>query len=91
MLGYDAAYVLMQGYLNAYTHSSPPTRENIQSAIQGFDICHPLQGVSGLIAFGPVNNPINKAIVLLKVDNTGKTIFLSLAQGHLQASQLQRC
>lgn len=89
MLGYDAVTVLIQGYLA--THLNQPTEEDIQHAMQGFNICNPLQGVSGQIAFGPDNNPINKAIVLLKVDNSGHTIFLSLAQGQLRSSPSQEC
>jgi len=92
MLTYDAATVLIQGYLTAYRDKkSSPAKQDVQQAIQGFDICHPLQGVSGMIAFAPDNNPINKAIVLLRVDSNGFTIFDSLAQGQLQASQLQGC
>ncbi len=66
-------------------------REDIQHAIRSFGICHPLQGVGGQIAFGPDNNPVNKAIVLLQVDNDDHTIFHSLAQGQLQVSQAPGC
>jgi hypothetical protein len=34
---------------------------------------------------------LNKAIVLLQVDNEGHTIFHSLLQGQLQAPQPQGC
>lgn len=98
MLSYDAATVLIGGYLAAYANTYPrqPSEANIQQAIQNFNSCNPLQGVSGQIAFGPDNNPLNKAIVLLQVANgtaykSGNTIFLSLAQGQLQASKSQEC
>lgn len=94
ILTYDAATVLIQGYL----HSSQPTQDGIRNTIQHFTICNPLQGVSGPIAFGPDNNVLNKPFVLLEVgsgssNQTGYTIFHSVApQGRqLMATGSQGC
>lgn len=93
IMAYDSALVLMKGYMTSYqaTKKLHPTMDDIQQAIQGFNRCHPLQGVSGEIAFAPDNNPLNKAIVLIQVDSQGHTIFLSVPANALRASSAQEC
>ncbi|HEY1348476.1 MAG TPA: ABC transporter substrate-binding protein [Ktedonobacteraceae bacterium] len=90
ILTYDAARLLFQAALNAGTSSGP----DIQKALAGFDQSQPFQGVSGAIAFAPDENPIQKAILVLRVDAKGTVLFSSqyISQGHLLACKpQQRC
>ncbi len=89
MLTYDAIYTLVKSY--QATGKVQPAAQDIQHALQSFNICNPLQGVSGEIAFGPDGNPINKAIVLLTVNSKGLTGFEDIVRGNLQAPTSTGC
>ena len=47
------------------------TSENLNLELQNLNGANAIQGVSGQIAFGTDGDPINKAIVLLYVDDKG--------------------
>jgi hypothetical protein len=74
---------------NAGTSNGP----DIQKALAGFDQCHPVQGVSGALAFAPDGNPIQKVIVVLTVTKDGIVQFPSqgIQQGQLFANTQQQC
>ena len=76
---YDAARVLLLAYGAVYQqiNNDIPSMDTIQQALLGNYDCTEFQGISGRIAFGRDGNPINKAVVLLSVDASGKTHILS--------------
>jgi ABC-type branched-subunit amino acid transport system substrate-binding protein len=69
MLSYDATVVMIRATQNALvggkTSLTPTQLRQALAAISG------LQGVTGQITFGPDGNPVNKAVVILYVDNDG--------------------
>lgn len=66
ILAYDAATALAKAYSNASAKQSKVTFDSMQSALKSLSF----QGVSGYITFGPGGDPVNKALVILQVDNT---------------------
>ena len=72
MLSYDATVTLLSGCNIALSSGKQSiTSEDLQQALQKLNGANAIQGVSGQIALGPDGNPINKAIVLLYVDDKG--------------------
>ena len=76
---YDAARVLLLAYkaVNDQISSDIPNMYTIQQSLLGNYGCTEFQGISGRIAFGRDGNPINKAVVILSADASGKTHILS--------------
>jgi|GEM_PF-367030 serine/threonine protein kinase/ABC-type branched-subunit amino acid transport system substrate-binding protein len=65
-LSYDATLAMLQAVNNAYTAGNTTlTPSALLQGLQQINTSHPLQGVSGQIAFGSDGNPINKAVVIL--------------------------
>jgi ABC-type branched-subunit amino acid transport system substrate-binding protein len=94
ILSFDTAYTLINGYVKSKGQS--PTRETVAQTLRGFNVCHPLQGVSGQIAFGPDGDAIGKPILLMDVDNPPlgqepATSFLSIMQGQLISNSSALC
>ena len=52
--------------------------DGLQKALQQITGNNALQGVSGQISFGPDNDPTNKAIVVLSVDQNGFIHLISV-------------
>ncbi len=71
MLAYDAALALLTGAKNGLNGGKTLKPEALQQGLQKIQGANALQGVSGQIAFGPDGNPVDKPIVILKVDNQG--------------------
>jgi serine/threonine protein kinase/ABC-type branched-subunit amino acid transport system substrate-binding protein len=68
-LSYDATLALLTAYNNVAKSGATVTPQAMQSGLQQINSTHPLQGVSGQIAFDNNGNPINKAIVILYFDS----------------------
>lgn len=72
MLSYDATLVMLTATKNALgsgkTSLAPTDLRQALAAITG---THGVQGITGQIAFDAGGNPVNKAIVILSVDNNG--------------------
>lgn len=69
-LSYDATLALLTGYSNAATSASGTvTPQMVQRGLTQINASHPLQGVSGRIAFDSSGDPVNKAIVILYFDS----------------------
>lgn len=65
-LSYDATLALLQACNNAYSAGTTTlTPAAVQKGLMQINASHPLQGVSGQIAFGSDGNPVNKAVVIL--------------------------
>ena len=72
MLSYDAMFVMLTASGNALTGTKTAiTPKDLLLALQQINGARAIQGVSGQIAFGPDGNPINKALVILKVVSRG--------------------
>ena len=72
MLSYDAMVTLLSGCNIALSSGKQSiTSEDLQQALNKLNGANAIQGVSGQIALGSDGNPINKAIVLLYVDDKG--------------------
>jgi eukaryotic-like serine/threonine-protein kinase len=70
MLSYDAASVLWRGVQNAEKGKANITPQDLVDGLSHIDSAHPIQGISGQIAFDPSSHdPVNKAFVLLHVPN----------------------
>jgi len=89
ILSYDAASILFHAALA----TNIVTRQHIQETLAGINQCHPFQGISGAIAFAPDGNPIQKVLLTLKVDATGKVTFSpqSIQQGRMLAESQAEC
>jgi serine/threonine protein kinase/ABC-type branched-subunit amino acid transport system substrate-binding protein len=73
MLSYDATVALLKGSAGAL---SPPgkttmTPEDLRRGLQAISGKNSFQGVSGQIAFDQHGDPVNKALVILRVDENG--------------------
>lgn len=53
-------------------------QQSLQQILQSINDKNPFQGFSGRISFGSDGNPINKAVVVLYVDDQGKTQMANL-------------
>ncbi|GAC1359174.1 MAG: hypothetical protein NVSMB38_42690 [Ktedonobacteraceae bacterium] len=77
-LSFDATLAL----LNAYNIASPAGKSVTMSDMQQALKKTTFQGVSGQIAFDQNGDPINKAILILKVDSQGHTIMEPIVEGN---------
>ena len=69
-LSYDATLALLTGYNNAATSAAGTiTPQMVQQGLTQINTSHPLQGVSGRIAFNNNGDPVDKAIVILYFDS----------------------
>ncbi len=71
ILSYDAMYALLQGCQNVLMAQIALTSTTLQHGLTQITGTKAIQGVSGQISFGPNGDPINKAIVVLYVDQDG--------------------
>jgi hypothetical protein len=72
MLSYDAMFVMLTASGNALTGTKTViTPNDLLLALQQINGAKAIQGVSGQIALGLDGNPINKALVILKVSDRG--------------------
>ncbi len=71
ILAYDATNTMLAAYDNASQQAGRTTitPEALRDSLSQIAPAHPLQGVSGQIAFGPDGNPVNKPVVVLSFDN----------------------
>jgi ABC-type branched-subunit amino acid transport system substrate-binding protein len=73
MLSYDATVALLTAYNNALgSGKKNPTPEDENQALHAINGSKVIQGVGGQIAFGSNGDPIDKAIVVLYVDQLGR-------------------
>jgi ABC-type branched-subunit amino acid transport system substrate-binding protein len=73
MLSYDATVALLTAYNNALgSGKKNPTPEDENQALHAINGSKAIQGVGGQIAFGSNGDPIDKAIVVLYVDQLGR-------------------
>jgi ABC-type branched-subunit amino acid transport system substrate-binding protein len=77
ILTYDALQVLLQAYQRAsVTRKAHVTGQDIQQALQNIT---GLQGISGQITLGKDGDPQDKAVVMLGVDQQGRTHILDMS------------
>ena len=76
-LSYDATLALLNAYNLASVSGKLVTMSTIQQALTKTNF----QGVSGQIAFDSYGNPINKAILILKVDAQGQISMDAIGDG----------
>ena len=86
ILSYDAVLTMLKATNIALTTNIGLTPDNLQKALKQITGTNAVQGVSGQIAFGTDNDPINKAIVVLYVDQDGH-IHLNSVQGCFLVNQ----
>lgn len=85
ILAYDATITLLEGCKIALTGKTSTTPTGLQQGLtQLHGSANAVQGVSGQISFGPDNDPINKAVVVLFVDPNTGTIQLANGDGAIQ-------
>ncbi|MBO0784301.1 MAG: ABC transporter substrate-binding protein, partial [Ktedonobacteraceae bacterium] len=86
IVSYDATLTLFTAATSVLDSKGTKsiTPEQLQQALTEIDDAHPLQGVSGRIAFGQDGNPINKPLLLLSVDPQGRFHEDALLSGCLQ-------
>ncbi len=79
ILSYDATLAMLTAVNNALTGSKKAiTPSEMLQGIKAIQGKNAIQGVSGQIAFGSDGNPINKALVILKVVNGGFFTLVSV-------------
>lgn len=79
ILSYDATFSMLTAVNNALTGSKTAiTSNDLLLGIKAIQGSQALQGVSGQIAFGSDGNPINKALVILKVVDGGFFTLVSV-------------
>jgi eukaryotic-like serine/threonine-protein kinase len=72
ILSYDATVALLTACNNVLTSGHTTVTPQLeQGGLKSIDTAHAFQGVSGQIAFGANNDPVQKAIVVLYVDSSG--------------------
>jgi ABC-type branched-subunit amino acid transport system substrate-binding protein len=76
MLSYDATYALLQGCQNVLAAKKALTPTALQQGLTQITGANAIQGVSGQISFGSNGDPINKAVVILYIDQDGHTHML---------------
>lgn len=70
ILSYDALVALLKGYDNALkAGKTQPTPQDVQEGLKMITGANSFQGASGQISFGADGDPVNKALVILHVDN----------------------
>ena len=79
ILSYDATVAMLTGVNNALTgNKTAVTTNELLVGIRAIQGSHAIQGVSGQIAFGSDGNPVNKALVILKVIKGGFFTLVSV-------------
>jgi eukaryotic-like serine/threonine-protein kinase len=79
ILSYDATLAMLTGVNNALTgNKTAITTNDLLLGIKAIQGSHAIQGASGQIAFGSDGNPVNKALVILKVVNGGFFTLVSV-------------
>jgi eukaryotic-like serine/threonine-protein kinase len=79
ILSYDATVAMLTGVNNALTgNKTAVTTNELLLGIRAIQGSHAIQGVSGQIAFGSDGNPVNKALVILKVIKGGFFTLVSV-------------
>ena len=76
MLSYDATYALLQGCQNVLQAKKALTSTTLQQGLTQITGAQAIQGVSGQISFGSNGDPLNKAVVILYIDQDGHTHML---------------
>ncbi len=73
MLSYDAANTLSNAITNTEIAKSgvPFQRKELLKALKAIHGSNAVQGVSGVIDFGPDGDPANKVVLLLEIDKQG--------------------
>jgi ABC-type branched-subunit amino acid transport system substrate-binding protein len=71
ILSYDAMYALFQGCQNVLAAKNALTSDTLRHGLTQITGAKAIQGVSGQISFGSDGDPINKAVVILYVDQDG--------------------
>ena len=71
ILSYDAMYALLQGCQNVLVAQNTLTSTTLQYGLTQISGTKAIQGVSGQISFGSNGDPVNKAVVVLYVDQDG--------------------
>jgi ABC-type branched-subunit amino acid transport system substrate-binding protein len=71
IVSYDAAKVLSRGIEDALKGTTKLTPQALTDALTQITVDHPFQGISGRIAFGADHDPVDKALVVLKVSDDG--------------------
>jgi len=71
ILSYDATVAHLIGVTVALTEKTSMTTHDMQKGLQRINTTKSFQGVSGQIAFDGQGDPVNKALVLLSVDDNG--------------------
>jgi serine/threonine protein kinase/ABC-type branched-subunit amino acid transport system substrate-binding protein len=89
MLSYDAMYALLQGSQNALAAQKTLTSATLKDSLTEITGPKAIQGISGQISFGSNGDPMNKAVVVLYIDQTGHTQMLQTngVQGCFVAGQ----
>ena len=68
ILSYDATVVLLQGCQNGLAHNDSLTTDALRKGLTQINGGHAIQGLSGQITFGSNGDPVNKAVVILYID-----------------------
>jgi len=84
ILSYDATFTLLQGCANVLGNQTATTPDALRQGLSMITGIHAIQGISGQISFGSNNDPVNKAVVILSVDSTGKIHLTSTSSGVIQ-------
>ncbi|MBV9688099.1 MAG: ABC transporter substrate-binding protein [Ktedonobacteraceae bacterium] len=85
IVSYDAAKVLSRGIEDALKGTTKLTPQALTDALTQITVDHPFQGISGQIAFDANHDPIDKAFVILRVDDKGY-IKMFCVGGHFSNS-----
>jgi ABC-type branched-subunit amino acid transport system substrate-binding protein len=86
ILAYDAASVVMQGIrIMLASNKTSPKPQDLAAALSLIKDTQGVQGTSGYISFGSDHNPIDKAIVILKVSSQGNIQLICIKGGFLPA------
>ena len=88
ILTYDAVRVLLQGVQNAQKVGAKMTPQSLTNGLSRIDSAHPVQGVSGQIAFDEHHDPINKSVVLLYVPGGHTNMLCAYGVFFAKASNL---
>jgi ABC-type branched-subunit amino acid transport system substrate-binding protein len=86
ILAYDATLAFAQAAKIVLTNNLSFTPDDIQQALAKVQGNQAVQGASGQISLGPDGNPINKAVVILRVDAQGNEILESVQGCFLRGS-----
>jgi serine/threonine protein kinase/ABC-type branched-subunit amino acid transport system substrate-binding protein len=76
MLSYDAMYALFQGCQNALAAQKTLAPDTLKDGLAEITGPKAIQGISGQVSFGSNGDPMNKAVVVLYIDQTGHTQML---------------